>query len=75
MEPQTNGSQAPNTRHRKPPCFAAAGSPRTSRFATVATIQKQKTWRRFIMSKIEVEYDLEKTLKSNGRVFVLFYAS
>ncbi len=27
------------------------------------------------MSKIDVEYDLDKAVKSRGRVFVLFYAS
>jgi thioredoxin 1 len=27
------------------------------------------------MSKIDVEYDLDETVKSRGRVFVLFYAS
>jgi thioredoxin 1 len=32
-------------------------------------------WRRFIMSKIDVEFDLEVELKSKGRVLVLFYAS
>jgi thiol-disulfide isomerase/thioredoxin len=27
------------------------------------------------MSKIDVEYELDEALKSNGRIFVLFYAS
>ena len=42
---------------------------------TAATILKQKQWKGCIMSKIDVEYDLYKALKTKGKVFVLFYAS
>jgi thioredoxin-like negative regulator of GroEL len=42
---------------------------------TVAIIQNQSLWRKFMMSKIDVEYDLDKALRSKGRLFVLFYAS
>ena len=42
---------------------------------TAATIPKLRTWRRCTLSKIDVEYDLDEAIKSEGKVFVLFYAS
>jgi thioredoxin 1 len=42
---------------------------------TAVIILKQKKWSGCIMSKIDVEYDFDKVLKTEGKVFVLFYAS
>lgn len=55
--------------------FAVVANPRISLSAIVATTLKLRQWRGCIMSKIDVGYELEKVLKSKGRVFVLFYAS
>ena len=46
--------------------FAAVASPRISRFAIAVTIPKQKTLRRFIMSKFDVEFDPEEALQSSS---------
>jgi hypothetical protein len=54
--------------------FVAAASPRISRFAIAVTTPKQKTLRRFIMSKIDVEFNIEEALQSKNQVFVMFSA-
>jgi thioredoxin 1 len=51
------------------------GNPRISLSVIVATTLRLRRWRRCIMSKIDVDYELENVLKSKGKVFVLFYAS
>jgi thiol-disulfide isomerase/thioredoxin len=55
--------------------FAVVASLRTSLSVTAATILRQKLWKVCIMSKIDVEYDLDEALEAKPRVFVLFYAS
>ena len=53
--------------------FAAAANPRISRFATAVTTPKQKTVRRYTMSKIDVEFNIEVALQSKNQVFVMFH--
>jgi thiol-disulfide isomerase/thioredoxin len=50
-------------------------SPRISLSVTAATILRQKLWRKCMMSKIDVKYNLEEALETKPKVFVLFYSS
>jgi thiol-disulfide isomerase/thioredoxin len=54
--------------------FVAVAGPKISLSVTAAIIPKQKLWKGCIMSKIDVEYDFDKVLKTEGKKFVLFYA-